>query len=838
MAMVPVTIERLKPDPDGLDFDALKRAGIALLQDLSGQIWTDYNAHDPGITILEQLCYALTELGYRSDFPPEDYLAAPDGSIDPQQHALFLPNEIYPSETLTDHDLRTVLYDRVPEIEDCWFEDVAPAQGDGAKTAGKTGLLRVFLRLGDTATGEPGPERDAMEERICQRVKQLVVLHRTLCSDVHEVCIVNTVPYLLAGEIEIDSHREPAAVFADIFFQCSHQINSGFRIERYDEMVARGTSLDSLFSGPRTLHGYIADDDVDGERGGIPVVRLIGLIRAIPGVRQVHRLTICDADGREVDPSSLSADTLVRLQFPTTDVQKGLLQLRMTRASRGQEVLDPVQQAERDADMIEDARIELKKLRFESSAGRHRTQSLDQIVVAPSGEHRRFNEYHSIQYQFPTVYGINEYGVPASAPKQQILSANQLKAYLYLFEQLMANYLQGLEDIPKLFSVSADTRQTYSTQRINNTMLPRIEGMYTTDAAGMDAALARILAKFDPVEDRRNRVLDTLLGMYGETFSQRSLRKFTVYHGRNANEWLLQNKLAFLTHIVSLNRRRASAFYYSDASIDSNNVSGAQAKIAILLGMHEHLASRSVCDAMLARGVELVPDNAADDKTLARLYAHLSLPQKEEAGGESDAIAKLKKIPESLFRRGFNPEHFHIEKEGERFVVYFQVRAGRQKWRLGSHARESAAARHTEQLRNSIRALNQACEGFHLVEHMLLRPRGDHEEHKRAGIKDDFYPFRVSVVFPAWTARFDDREFRKFAEETVCTTLPAHVFPEFLWLDFAAMCEFEEKYDIWLDALRLPAEVGDSSALLDRAAVLIATFLQKHRAGSNRHYWV
>ncbi len=838
MAIAPVTIERLKPDPDGLDFDALKRAGIALLQDLSGQIWTDYNAHDPGITILEQLCYALTELGYRSDFPPEDYLAAPDGSIDPQQHALFLPNEIFPSETLTDHDLRTVLYDRVPEIEDCWFEDVAPAQANGVAAAGKTGLLRVFLRLGDTATGDAGPERDAIEERVRQKVKQLVVLHRTLCSDVHEVCIVNTVPYLLAGEIEIDSHRDPAAIFADIFFQCSHQINSGFRIERYDEMVARGTSLDSLFSGPRTLHGYIADDDVDGERGGIPVVRLIGLIRAIPGVRQVHRLAICDADAKEIDPSNLSADTLVRLQFPATDVQKGLLQLRMTRASREHEALDPVAQAERDADMIEDARIELKKLRFESSAGRHRTQSLDQIVIPPSGQHRRFNEYYSIQHQFPTVYGINEYGVPASAPKQQILSANQLKAYLYLFEQLMANYLQGLEDIPQLFSVSSETKRTYSTQRITNAMLPKIEGMYTQGADGIDIALQRILAKFDPVEDRRNRVLDTLLGMYGETFSQRSLRKFTVYQGRNANEWLLQNKLAFLTHIVSLNRRRASAFYYGDASIDSNNVSGAQAKIAILLGMHEHLASRSVCDALLARGVELVPDSAADEKTLARLYAHLSLPQKDEAQGESDAIAKLKKIPESLFRRGFNPEHFHIEREGERFVVYFQVRAGRQKWRLGSHARESAAARHLEQLRESIRSLNQACEGFHLVEHMLLRPRGDVDEHKRAGIKDDFYPFRVSVVFPAWTARFDDREFRKFAEETVCTTLPAHVYPEFLWLDFAAMCEFEEKYDIWLDALRLPPEVGDSSGLLDRAAVLIATFLQKHRAGTIRHYWV
>src|SRR3954464_15139174 len=99
----PASIEKIKPDSDGLDFDPLKRAGLALLQDLSGKVWTDYNAHDPGVTMLEQLCYGLTELAYRSDLPPQDYLAAKDGQIDPDQHALFLPNDVFPSETLTAH---------------------------------------------------------------------------------------------------------------------------------------------------------------------------------------------------------------------------------------------------------------------------------------------------------------------------------------------------------------------------------------------------------------------------------------------------------------------------------------------------------------------------------------------------------------------------------------------------------------------------------------------------------------------------------------------------------------------------------------------------------------
>ncbi len=39
------------------DFSSLRQEGIALVQALSGGTWTDYNLHDPGVTILEALCY-------------------------------------------------------------------------------------------------------------------------------------------------------------------------------------------------------------------------------------------------------------------------------------------------------------------------------------------------------------------------------------------------------------------------------------------------------------------------------------------------------------------------------------------------------------------------------------------------------------------------------------------------------------------------------------------------------------------------------------------------------------------------------------------------------------
>src|SRR5512135_2536437 len=95
-------IKRLQPDPDGLDFDGLRKEGLRLVQEMSGDIWTDYNLHDPGVTILEAVCYALTDLIYRTGFDAADYLASSDGSIDFRKQALFRPDEILPSHPVTD----------------------------------------------------------------------------------------------------------------------------------------------------------------------------------------------------------------------------------------------------------------------------------------------------------------------------------------------------------------------------------------------------------------------------------------------------------------------------------------------------------------------------------------------------------------------------------------------------------------------------------------------------------------------------------------------------------------------------------------------------------------
>ena len=82
-----ITISRQEERP--FDYAALRQKAIEIVQKLSGKIWTDYNAHDPGITILEQIVFALTEVGYKSSFDIEDYLVSSDGKINYENQALY-----------------------------------------------------------------------------------------------------------------------------------------------------------------------------------------------------------------------------------------------------------------------------------------------------------------------------------------------------------------------------------------------------------------------------------------------------------------------------------------------------------------------------------------------------------------------------------------------------------------------------------------------------------------------------------------------------------------------------------------------------------------------------
>jgi uncharacterized protein YegP (UPF0339 family) len=104
---------------DAENYALLRSKGMEYIEKLSSTLWTDYNTHDPGITIVEALCYAITELGYRTSFDTRDLLATADGSVTKDQ-AFFTAREIFTTEPVTVEDYRKLLTDIIG-IHNAWL---------------------------------------------------------------------------------------------------------------------------------------------------------------------------------------------------------------------------------------------------------------------------------------------------------------------------------------------------------------------------------------------------------------------------------------------------------------------------------------------------------------------------------------------------------------------------------------------------------------------------------------------------------------------------------------------------------------------------------------------
>ncbi len=121
-------ISRKTPNSKALDFDALYDIGIKYIRRIAGEVWTDFNIHDPGVTILDQLCYAITDLAYRTNYPIEQLLATnPDeASAEPLKN-FYSAREILTGNPVTITDFRKLIID-VVGVKNAWLETTDKAE--------------------------------------------------------------------------------------------------------------------------------------------------------------------------------------------------------------------------------------------------------------------------------------------------------------------------------------------------------------------------------------------------------------------------------------------------------------------------------------------------------------------------------------------------------------------------------------------------------------------------------------------------------------------------------------------------------------------------------------
>ncbi|MCP4432952.1 MAG: hypothetical protein GY806_18420 [Gammaproteobacteria bacterium] len=814
-----VSIDRRKPEDSGISFGRLRTDAIKLIEQFSGQQWTDYNLHDPGITILEQLLYAITDLAYRTEFDYEDYLAELDGRINLEKLGLHQPAEILSCRATTLLDFRKMILNAVPEVDNIWLQ--AMASQDSKQPY--QGLYQMSVKLSQELVG------DALA-KVIEKIKHTFYQSRNLCEDLGHFDIVENIDYELCAEIEIDSGYNPAHILARIYFGCAQRISSSVLISGYDQFVDPKPSFDQLFDGPYTENGFFIDRNLPPRQSEFVVSELFSIINAIDAVDHIQALSL--SRHGETFP-----DTIVSKQAGEAfdlKVPNSASAIKVILKTNGRVL--PV--------AFSDFMARYDEINFRYNRSRSTPQDLTLLYPTLEGEFRNLNQYFSIQNQFPANYGINQMGVPASAATETKAKARQLKAYLLIFEQFLTNNLASLSNIRELFSPDSKQLSSYASQSLSNRQINDLDAIYPENP---DQIIKQIVAKFDRYHDRKSRLLDTLLGMYGESFNQNSLRHFSDYYSKNEVETvIIENKTAFLESIVKLSRDRGSAIHYQSSNPQP---CGLALRVAMLLGMAHQ--DGYLCTAMREQCLELCGDQTyqqrfSDSAAFALIdskggvfdFSQPSLetpsdllPITEVQSKVADlAPLKVNLLPETLFKNGIYINRYRIARDQstDQYHLTFMIDDDHH-WLLNSYPDKAAAARTANDLRQYLILLNKRSEGLHVVEHLLLRPKDSAFVLTTDDETDfDFYSFKISIVLPLWSKRCDNNEFRLLAEETIRLNTPAHILPKIIWFDLPQMQAFEWLYQQWLEQI---TETDIDARLVDQAALALARFLNdQHKA--------
>lgn len=810
-------ISPLPPADPALDQGRLAAIGLEGVRRLSRQSWTDHNTHDPGITTLELLAYALTDLAYRARFPIEDLLAAPENNAAEMAKLFESAGSILPGMPVTEADYRKLLID-LEGVKNAWLHPVPktlyadPAQGTLAAkpTGSKTerpievrGRYRVLLDYMD--------DKDSAELRQDVDREVLATLHanRALCTDFVGVDRVAMQFFSLCAEIDLQPDADADLVAADIAFAVDRFLAPPVLNYTLDEMRARRRtdgsrwSIPDIFAGPKLKNGFIDDEELAaaGLRSEVRLSDVISVIMDIPGVVAIRDILLntLDAGGQAVEP----ADKW-RLPVPPG------MQPRLS-ATRGRLVfykrnLPIPPSAERVAQLLDDLR-RAERLKLED--GR-----IEDLPI-PIGRYRKPESYRSFQTHFPATYGISESGLPPGASAQRAAQALQFKAWLLFFDQMMANYQSQLAHVRDLFSTRPELAQSYFSQLVDS--FPDWEKVY---GAGFDAdQLGEIVEPAGSGLERRNRFLDHLLARYAEDFQEYTAvmqARFGMGPAQAASA-----KCAFLDNYPRLGGQRGQA--YNAALQDqselwnSDNVSGFERRIARLLDIG-NCQRRNLSEVAYDTYAEL--DQTPNDEFRFRVRHPVSGKILLSSSTNYTSKAKAREEMEQAIARAQRPEGYERRTSSDGRHYFNIVDAGgeviarRIEYFTSSEAMELAIASLIAHLRNYYSG-----EGMYVIEHLLLMPEQDGDPFMDICIDPgctncadlDPYSDRITIVLPAYTGRFRDFEFRRFVEETLRQETPAHILPRICWVNSDDMAEIEQAWRDWL-AIRAGAATADRAA--------------------------
>lgn len=755
-------IEQQNPDNDL--FRKLERQSLEDYQQSAGKVWTDYNLHDPGITITDVVNYALTELDYRLRFPLQDYLTAQGKSFKPENFGFHRPSDVFPVSPVTTDDYRKYFLNVLPDIENIWFVPVATGNR-------YTGKYRIQVEASLYC------EKNEQDDLI-NKIARLYHTKRNLCEEVETIEFIQRENLVMHGEIQIEPEADSLDLLARIYWD-THAYLAGYPLYHYpDAMDYHNIPPDEWLDGP--LENGL---QIDFPESAVPTkAGLYRHIVSLPGVISVQSFHLEDREGRIIN----TFHNFYSVHVPTAPEE---MKVHLW-ADNTPVTVAPDKLAN-----------QVRAFYFRHKGQRIRQQNKKLELATPEGNYHSIYKHDTIQEDFPALYGIGAEGLSAYEPASRKGQAMQLKAYLLLFDLIFARGLEELKEVYTLLSQKAS--------------FPKNKIPPVNDASVLWNLLVdkEVMATWEKRTSlyQKERLADMWDKLYGEDSRLCYNPEFSYYD--EVPEETLFRRIEFLKNALAwgYNRFRACNMY---GRRDARNVPGIKTYITTLLGW-ECDEGHAIGNLFPVYNISLVPDGTFFGER-ERKIKYTIMPDNLLEADNMEQVPYVAvsytdvhyeelrmKLPllhstvlfESLFHEGIHLENYKIIRirQEDDYILVFEISDTHAYINLGHFTDKDELIEAANRLRLFLVAMNRKSETLYMVEHIYF-PEPE--------------PFRLTVVLPDWSARMSIPHFRQTFENFILNRLPAHIEVIFRWLDMKTLWEFELNWSDW----RRKYAQGNSSA--------------------------
>ena len=904
----PIVISKAKPATKSLDYKLLVSEGLDYIRRWASDSWTDHNAHDPGITLLETLCYAITDLGYRGQLDIAQLL---DKRQSPESMALYPPKKALVCEAITAEDFQKLLimlstvkyaqlqpaaghlnglYDVQVEWEtgkegnlnDSLVSDTIIANGksfavefafpywdepsvtawntpvaldaiagvgqplpllipfdedelndyftrvsvtfsttektefiivvrlaDQPEPADRAALeLAIVTRLTQVGAGSPVEKYRKQVETVFQQmnnVKNLLADHRNIGEDFLNFKSVRTQEIALRASVELSIDADAQQTLIDILSAIDLFIDPVIRFRGLPELLTEGLAIEAIFNGPLLSAGFLQTLSQTDQK----------FLYASDLLRLMLQNEAGQRNNSVIAVENFSMNSYVRNRLTTLNALNSLTLLTDQQFQPRLSVLkSEITFFRNGAEVSYDSRQVLQGVKEK------RQQAFAASTIPtplPDNNTDSFSDwtpetvadYQSIQYDLPLTYGLRA-GTPDSAPPARKAQEKQLRGYVLLFEQILANHFSQLANTSAFFSFDTESADTYFYQPLYGT--PQIGQLLRSfspsgdwDAFTADPNNAYVQRLQTSAESplaklqRKHRVLDHLLGRFGEELLELSRLEYTISQQEATSlaglerirlvtaQRLLRYKAAFLRDLCASEAGRAMGI----PKQSTTGLSGLERRIYRKAGILQQ--QRRTLIRPLTDFFEIQNSGAGQETFRLKDTANTVLLTSQQLFPTVPTQTVFSGI-RTVIQFGVEPGYYIVEQTGAaQWKVALTNDAGTVLARSPIAFASPADARTFIQSTSAFLYDTYSYEGLYLIEHILLRPN------KLPDSQPDIYSFQITLIFPSGFERdfgiagdppkpslphrFQHKDFRNYVEAVIQQECAAHIVPTIFWLD-------------------------------------------------------